>query len=96
MKKEITHSRGEIIDVILRNNVYATVSVTNQNYQVGNNKMAVTVQCDKDGNVLSAHCKYGKEFIFFENPNDAKFISNACKWQSRAEKQEEYYVHKTR
>ena len=92
MKNNQISNRAEVIDIILRNKISATMSVTNQMYQIGDNEASITVQCDKNGNVLSAFCKCGPKLLVFTDPEDAQFVSNACKQCFAAQKREEQKI----
>ena len=92
MKKTPNPNRGKIIDIILSNTIYATTSVKNQMYHIGKNEAHITVQCDKSGKVLSAFCKYGTQYIVFNDPEDALFVSNACKQRLAAQTREQQKI----
>lgn len=79
MKKTNNPDCGKIIDIILRNNVRAKETPEIQMYLVGDCDAAITVQCDEKGNAKTAFCMYDHKVIKFDNPEDALFVSNACK-----------------
>ena len=89
MKKRPGPNCGKVIDIILRNDLKPRTSITNQMYIVGKGEAFVTVQCDKKGCALSVYCKCGKEILMFDDPKDALFISNACKYRLAAQIREQ-------
>ena len=89
MEKQNISPRGKIIDIILSNTISATTSVRTQMYHIGKKEASITVQCDQNGKVLSAFCKRGTKYIIFQNPEDALFVSNACKQRLAAQTREE-------
>lgn len=92
MKLKTASDRGEVIDTILSNTIYSKTTTTNQMYIVGEDEAFVTVQCDPNGNVLSAYCKKGYKLLVFTNPEDALFVSNACKQRVAAQIREQQKI----
>ena len=90
MENKTNSNRGEIIDVILANNIYPapSQSLTDQLYRIGDSVAFITIQCDYYGQPVSAICiKHSKinsvktdtKYLKFTDAEDALFISNACK-----------------
>lgn len=90
MENKTDSNRGEIIDIILANDIHPAPaqSLTDQLYRIGDNVAFITIQCDRFGNPVSASCikhtktgyvKTSAKYLKFDNAEDALFISNACK-----------------
>lgn len=99
MNHETNLVRGEIIDSILSNAISTTPvqSKTDYMYMIYNPKTniteaSITVQCDKNGKEKSAFCiKHLKnciDIIKINNPEDAKFVNDACKQRLTAQAKE--------
>lgn len=92
MKLKTASDRGEVIDTILSNTIYPRITLTDQMYTVGEKEAFITVQCDSNGSVLSAYCKKGYKLLVFTNPEDALFVSNACKQRVAAQIREQQKI----
>ena len=90
MENKTDSNRGEIIDIILINDIHQAPeqSLTDQLYRIGDSEAFITIQCDKRGHPISAACikhikisqiKTETKYVRFDNSEDALFISNACK-----------------
>jgi len=94
MKRTNNPDRGKIIDIILRNDVRAKETPEIQMYLVGDCEAAITVQCDEKGTAKTAFCMYDHQVIKFDNPEDALFVSNACKQRIIGQTREQIKVKK--
>ena len=70
--------KDTVIHLIQENKVYGKITKTDQAYSIGDRVLFITVQCRKNGDVISAHCTDGKRFAKFVL-DDASSISTACK-----------------
>jgi hypothetical protein len=95
---ETNSERGELVDIILSNNIYSVSSVTDQMYRIGSNEAFITIQCDSKGNELTAFCikhsESSTKYIKFDNSEDAKFVSSACKQRLAAQEKEQAKIDK--
>ena len=100
METKTNIDRGEIIDVILINDIHSTpmTSVTDQMYRIGNGDAFITIQCDRNGKEMSAFCikHVNKEvkYIKFTKHADAEFISKSCKQRLEAQAREQAKIEK--
>lgn len=90
---ETNIERGELVDIILSNNIYSVASITDQMYRIGNNEAFITIQCNSRGIEQTAFCikhtNQGTKYINFTNQEDAKFVSDACKRRLAAQLKEQ-------
>ena len=100
MENKTNIERGELIDIILTNDIHPTplTSVTDQMYRVGNDEAFITIQCDINGKEISSFCikrsKPYSKYIKFADPADAAFVSNACKKRLEAQIKEQEKANK--
>ncbi len=100
MENKTNTDRGEIIDTILINDIHSTPikSLTDQLYRIGENEAYITIQCTILGYPISSSCikhtKFETKYLKFNDPNDALFISNACKQRLAAQTREQEKIEK--
>ena len=70
--------KDAVIHLIQENKVYGKITKTDQAYSIGDRALFITVQCKKNGDVISAHCTDGVRFAKFVL-DEASSISAACK-----------------
>ena len=93
---ETNSERGQLVDIILSNSIYAVASITDQMYRIGTNEAFITIQCNKRGQEQTAFCikhtEQGTKYINFTNKEDAKFVSDACKKRLAAQEKEQQKI----
>ena len=100
MENKTNPDRGELIDIILTNDIYPAPieSLTDQLYRIGANEAYITIQCNHKGYPLTSFCikhtAKGARYLRFDDAEDALFISNACKQRVAAQTREQAKIEK--
>ena len=91
MEYETNQKRGEFVNIILSSTIESTPNQSDEGamYIVGEGKIFIMIQYGKNKNATCVRIidNFGnsKKYLTFSNPEDAKFIDDACKKRLKAQ-----------
>ena len=91
MEYETNKKRGEFVNIILSNTIESTPNQSDEGamYTVDGSKIFIMIQYDKNKNATCVriidNSGNSKKYLTFCNPEDAKFMDDACKKRLKAQ-----------
>ena len=91
MEYETNQKRGEFVNIILSGTIESTPNQSDEGamYTVDESKIFIMIQYGKNKNATCVriidNSGNSKKYLTFSNPEDAKFIDDACKKRLKAQ-----------